>query len=223
MSEADAVKALEEALLARARVLADEYRARGRESRQRILQEAHERLRQREEEETLRAKALAERIKRRRIQAGELKMRAELDRLCWTRMEAALAKARHQLARFSEDEARYLPVLRQFLEQAAKAIECDELVAQVNARDLKRLTARWEAWSNIPAKRVHLSPQPIECTGGVMVQSRDERIRMDNTFEGRLERLQNKLYQTVLDQLFAAAQTHRESQEIGIEPAKKFM
>lgn len=206
MTEAASVQALEEALLARARTLADEYRTQGREVRERILNEADARLRRLEEQETLLAKSLGERHYRQRVQAGELALRAGLDRLRWAWVQSILEKAKERLARLTEDETRYLPMLEQLFKQAAGAIERDELVAQVNARDLERLGGRWESWSGplVPDKSVVLSSEPLDCLGGVLVQSRDDRIRVDNTFEGRMERLQDPLQRVILERLSAA-------------------
>lgn len=206
MSEAASVQALEEALLERAKTLADEYRTQGREVRERILKEADARLRRLEEQETLLAKSLGERHYRQRVQAGELALRAELDRLRWTWVQSTMEKAKERLTHLAEDEAGYLPILGQLFKQASEAIERDKLVAHVNARDLKRLGKRWESWSGplVPGKTVMLSSEPFDCLGGVLVQSRDERIRVDNTFEGRMERLQDQLQRVILERLSAA-------------------
>jgi V/A-type H+/Na+-transporting ATPase subunit E len=48
---------------------------------------------------------------------------------------------------------------------------------------------------------VTLSKEPIETLGGVLVTSRDQRIRVDNTYEGRLERLRPAVQQVILERL----------------------
>ncbi|MCK9394089.1 MAG: V-type ATP synthase subunit E family protein [Methylobacter sp.] len=163
-------------------------------------------LHQREEQETLFAKSLGERIYRQRVQSGELAMSAELDRLRWTWVQSTLEKAQTYLSRLAEDENGYLPILARLLKQAAGAIERDELVARVSSRDMERLRGRWESWSGplAPDKHIVLASEPIDCTGGILVQSHDERIRVDNTFEGRIERLQDELQRVILERLFAA-------------------
>ena len=35
-----------------------------------------------------------------------------------------------------------------------------------------------------------------------MVRTPDNRIRVDNTFEGRIRRLESRLYQTIVERLF---------------------
>jgi V/A-type H+-transporting ATPase subunit E len=57
-------------------------------------------------------------------------------------------------------------------------------------------------------KPVTLAPDPIACIGGVRVRNAADTVRVDNTFEGRLDRLHEPLYQLVTERLFAAA-AHR--------------
>jgi V/A-type H+-transporting ATPase subunit E len=40
--------------------------------------------------------------------------------------------------------------------------------------------------------------------GGARVECGDQSIRVDNTFEGRAERLQDELHRVVLERLFAS-------------------
>ncbi len=196
---------LEEALLARAKALAEEYHEHGQRSRERIIQNANEKLRLREEREMLVAKALADRTYQQHVQAGELKLQARMDRLRWALVQGVLDQAKDKLARLVDDETRYLPVLGGLLAQAASGIERDELTAQMSVADHARLAKRWAQWSGeqVPEKSIELSAEPLQCSGGILVLSRDGRIRVDNTFEGRLERLGRDLEQVITERLFA--------------------
>ncbi|MEJ2167608.1 MAG: V-type ATP synthase subunit E family protein, partial [Desulfobacterales bacterium] len=73
----------------------------------------------------------------------------------------------------------------------------------VNRQDLSRLRHGWEeiAARAAPGKSLQLSAEPIETVGGVLVRSADNRIRVDNTFEGRLERLSQRVRQVILERL----------------------
>ncbi len=212
MTAADPVRSLQEALLHRAQTLADEYLQHGQEARERIAEESAVMLRRREKEETLLAKSLGERRYRQRLQAGKLALRAELEHLRWTWMQATLEKLQASLVHLVENESAYLPIVAKLFVQAADAIERDQLVAQLNATDLQRLGGRWESWSAelVPAKKVLLSSDPIDCTGGIVLHSRDKRIRVDNTFEGRLERLQDELQRLIQEHLFGTASASAE-------------
>ncbi|WP_077729670.1 V-type ATP synthase subunit E family protein [Methylocaldum sp. 14B] len=199
------VDALEATLLDRAKTLAKAYVAEGRRTREHMIEEAHEQLRLREERETQNAKALAERLFRQRVQAGEIKLQEELARFQWALVQSAVEQVKERLRQLAEDEPSYLPVLRRLLRRAVEAIEREELVIEVNARDQERLRPHWEEWRQewVPGKRLILSSTPRECLGGALVRSADERIRVDNTFEGRLERLQEELYRVIMEHLFA--------------------
>lgn len=205
MSEADQVSGLEAALAERARKLAEEHLANGRLERERILAETRQRLGIEKEREVLAAKARAERAYQQRVQAAELDLRAGLDRLRRELSDAALAKLPARLSALADDEARYQPLLRNYLREAAQSIERDELVAQLNARDLQRLQPDWERYANesAPGKRLALSPEPLHCAGGVLVASADRDIRFDNTFEGRMERLDETLQGAIAERLSA--------------------
>lgn len=195
MSDANDISGLEAALSARGQKMAEEHIANGRQARERILADTRLRLRIEEEREVFAAKARAERAYQQQVQAAELDLRGGIDRLRWELASAALAKLPARLAALAEDEARYLPLLRNYLREGAQAIERDELVAQFNARDLQRLQRDWERYAAeaAPGKRLTLSPQPLDSIGGVLLISADHDIRCDNTFEGRMERLDETL------------------------------
>ena len=203
MSEADDISGLEAALAGRAKKMAEEHIASGHQARERILADMQLRLHIEEEREVLAAKARAERAYQQRVQAAELDLRADLDRLRWELADAAHAKLHTRLAALAQDEARYLPLLLNYLREGAQTIERDELVAQVNARDLQRLQQDWDRYAAeaAPGKRLTLSPQALECIGGVLVSSADRNIRCDNTFEGRMERLDETLQGAITEWL----------------------
>jgi V/A-type H+-transporting ATPase subunit E len=195
MSETNDIGGLEAALAERASKLAGEHVAGGQQARERILAETRQRLQIEKEREVLVAKVRAERAYEQQIQAAELDLRAELDRL------SALAA----------DKARYLPLLLRYLGEAAQAIERDELVAQFNARDLQHLQKDWEKYAReaAPGKQLKLSPDALDCSGGVLVESADRTIRFDNTFEGRMERMEETLHGALAERLMPTAQADK--------------
>ena len=201
------IEELESALLARAKKLAEEYLAHAQRNRDQIIADANEKLRLREEREILAAKAVAERTYRQRVQASEIKQQEEYDRLRWSLVRGITEKLTQHLAAVAADDEKYLPLLGKYLARAAEAIERDELVAEVNRRDHARLAKNWDAFCRESGvkKRVTLAPEPLVCTGGVRLRSVDDVIRVDNTFEGRLERMEEALQQVVMERLFASA------------------
>jgi len=198
----DKVNELEQAILARAEHLAEQYRQQGRTARSDTLREANEKLRLREDREVLVAKALAERAYRRKVQAHELKLQARLDQLRWNLVTGVSQGVEEALRRLVDDKDRYLPMLRAFLAQAAEEAPADELLVEVNERDHAILAADWETFAaEAPDKRLVLADNHIACIGGLRVRTADERVRLDNTFEGRMHRLRVVLYQAIQERL----------------------
>ena len=205
MSDKDSMPDLESALLDRAERLADEYLAKGRDGRDAILKEEQDRLRAREQRIVDDANADADRLYRRRVQAAELRNHGALDRERWRLIESVMDDLPGLLAAIVDDRKTYEPLFRALLASAAESIDDDELIAQVNAHDLATFEDRWEALCKkaVPRKRITLSPEAIECSGGVRVSGHDDRVCVDATFEGRMQRFHDELTQTIAERLFA--------------------
>lgn len=200
------INELETALIARAKALAEEHVANAKRTRDQVMADANERQRLREEREILAAKAAAERTFRQRQQAAEIKQQEEIDRLRWSLVQNVMGRLTAELERLGNDEKAYLPLLRKLLAQAAGVIEEKDLVAELNARDHARLTGDWEKFCRDAGvkQRIALAPDPVTSLGGVRVRNTGDTIRVDNTFEGRLERLQEALLQVVMERQFAS-------------------
>ena len=200
------VKELEAGLLARARALVQEHLAKAEWERERILAECRQRIHQREERELLAAKADADRLYRQRVQAAELRLQGELDRLRWGFVEAVMEQVKQQVKLLREETSRYDSVLQNWLAGAARLIDGDTLAAELNATDHERLAPCWVQFARAACtnKHIALASEHCQCSGGVVVRTMDNRIRIDNTFEGRLERFEEALHHTILERLFAA-------------------
>ncbi len=194
---------MERAILARAQRLANEYRERANRSRDNILREAAEKLRLREQREEAIAKALGERTFRQKVQASEQKMQSHLDRVRWNLVKDVEERLTERMQAFMDDEITYLAHLQGLILQSARVIERDDLIVEANARDLKRLTDHWPQISEAASagKQLTLAADPIDILGGLIVHSTDNRIRVDNSFEGRLERLRPRIQHTIIERL----------------------
>jgi V/A-type H+-transporting ATPase subunit E len=197
------VQELERAILARAERLAAEFRERANRSRDSILREASERLRLRETREEAIAKSLGERTFRQRVQASELKMQSQLDRMRWNLVQDVERRLEERMRGLMQDEVVYRDWLIALILAAAAQIESDSLQVSANGRDHQRLFAHWDGiLERLPAGRqAILSDTPIETLGGALIEAADGRIRVDNTFEGRLARLRPRIQQVILERL----------------------
>jgi len=200
---------LEMTIRQRAQALADKHLQAAQQERDKILAESDKRLQQREEREIEIAKAAAEQEYRRRVQASEIKMQAQLDQLRWALVQSLITDLHEQLKQLSQQDKAYINLLKQYLKNAAQLFDETELVVEVNADDYERF--QWEqiVKDSVPDKRCTLSASPDNFTGGLLVRNQADRIRVNNTFEGLLTRLENELYQIITAQLFASAMPTR--------------
>jgi V/A-type H+-transporting ATPase subunit E len=189
---------LEQAIMARAERLANEYRERAKRSRDAILRDAADKLRLREQREEAIAKALAERTYRQQVQAEELRLQSHLDLV--RDVEGRLAE---QMQSHAEDDQRQLKTLIGLIGTAAAEIEHAALTVQANAHDRRLLAANWEQVlaALLGGKQVTLAEESIDCLTGVLVTTADGRIRVDNTFDGRMARLRMRIQQRILERL----------------------
>ncbi|KOR28220.1 hypothetical protein TI03_05220, partial [Achromatium sp. WMS1] len=190
----------------RAEKLATEYKERAERRKANILAEAAEQLRLRKEQEEATVKAHADLVYLRRIQASELRLQANMDHLRWGLVQDMMHRLEERMRTFIDKEDEYLQTLQGYLTQGANTIESNDLMVSVNHRDHQRLVDRWADFAKqaAPEKNVVLSNDPVNTLGGMLIGSQDGRIRLDNTFEGRRERLRFRLHQIIVKRLFPA-------------------
>jgi V/A-type H+-transporting ATPase subunit E len=202
----DEAAGLESALLAHAQKLAEEYLADAAKVQEQIATDTNKQMRAEEERAVLAAKARAERVYQQRVQAAELELRGELERVRWSLIQTVLDALPARLTELAQDESRYLPLLAGWLNEGAQAIERGELTVRANRRDLPLLSREWPRLSSQSAsgKAVQLSAEPLDSSGGILIASADDKIRFDDTFEGRMERLDEALQRAVSRTLIPA-------------------
>lgn len=201
---------LETALLARAEALASEHLSMARHRREEIRAESSEHLKVIEEREVLAAKAAADKLQRQMVQAAEIRLQGEFDRLRWTLVQSVLTQLDEKTSNLASDEAVYLPMLAAFIAAGAHGIDHATIVVKLNARDLSRVGSNWQDFASdlAPGKQLELAHEPIVCSGGALLRDPDNRVRVDHTFEGRKQRLEEELARVVMERLFAGAQNY---------------
>ena len=197
------VEALEKAILEHANEMARESEKSAEIGRRNILRESSERLHLREEKETLLAKSQAERAYLRKVQADELKLRSNLDHMRWNLVQMVMQRLAQRMSELRRDQARYQSLLQVLLRQAAEQIDGPELLVSLNQEDRRLLQPRWEAFTDdlAPDKHILLDERTIETLGGLLVTAPDQRQRIDQTYEGRLARLQDKIRLVLVERL----------------------
>jgi len=197
---------LEGLLHAQAMDLAEQHLQKGLQASEQIRRELEARLRQLEQGEELRYQLEAEQFGRQILQASKIRVDTELERLRWALVQGVLAEARTRLEKLAENPERYHPVLELYLAEAARIMPAGDLVAELSPRDLESLRPHWErlAGRAAPGRKVALAPLPDHASGGMLVRSEDGGLRIDNTFEGRLARMQDEVLGVIMEKLFSA-------------------
>lgn len=202
---------LENAIRNRAQTLANSYLQAAHQQREQILTEVNKRLAKQEARAIEIAKAAAEQAYRRKVQASEIKMQAELDQLRWALVQTVISQLHDHLKQLSQQAEIYLPLLKQYCLHAANQFQETELVMEVTSADYQQLISQWDDFvsRHLPKQRCTLMTSSQSFMGGVLVRDRANRIRIDNTFEGMMARLENHLYQVITAQLFASTTATR--------------
>ncbi len=198
---------LEGLLAAEAMSLAQQHLEKGRQASEQIRRELEAKLQKLRDGEELRYQREAEQLCRQRLQASRLRLDSELDRLRWTLAQDVLHEARVRLEKLAEDRPQYHAVLQRYLAEAAASMPQGNLVAELAARDLDAVRPVWDRWveAAAPGRRVTLAPLPRPAAGGMLVRSEDGRLRVDNTFDGRLNRMHDEVMAAIIQTLFSEA------------------
>ena len=202
-TDSQQVEALEQAILERAQELANEFLTKADRRRDDIQRETAEHLRLAEEREVLSAKVEADRINRRRVQAGELKMQAQLDQLRWELVMEIQARLTEQMQQLRNNRSAYSDWLTELVREGAELIPDSDLLAEVDEQDLSWLPDVWDTLVEeaAPGRTITLSTKPCPSAGGIKLISSDRCRRVDNRFEGRLARMEEEIQRVILRQL----------------------
>lgn len=213
MNAESQLEQLASAILKRAQTLADSQRQSAQQQRDKILAESAKRLQLREERELANARTYADQVYRQRVQAAEIKMQAELDQLRWALIQEVRAAVQENLQQLCQQPQRYVPLLKQYLDDATQLLaNTEEVTVEVNAQDYALLTPQWPALiQDIPQKRCTLVISRHPVSGGLRVYDPDNRVQVDHTFEGLSARLESELYEVITAQLFASTSSIRNS------------
>jgi len=203
VSDEAQARALEQAIVGQAEALAAARLERAAAEQTRILEAGDMRRREAEERLLARARGEAERLYKRRVQAAEIARQGELDRLRATLVDQVMASVRTRLTQLAHDAPAYAPRLEALLAAAAGALPGDELRVRVNARDRQLLAATWPQTAQriAPGRRLVLDETCCEAIGGGLVFTAAGDRRFDNTFDGRLARLDSSLAALALERL----------------------
>ena len=78
----------------------------------------------------------------------------------------------------------YSNLIKTLIEEAIKVLGTSDIVISTNAKDMDAVQSALSQFSG-----AELSPETIECLGGIKVKSKDGAMTFDNTIDARIERL----------------------------------
>ena len=190
--------------------------------RKEILAEAERearRIRRAAEEEAKRIKGEAEKAAKliidRRLRAARERILGEAEmegrrKLMEAREELVsrvFEEATKRIESLINDEGRrdeYLEILSKLIAEAVEKIGGSEFIVSANERDLELLKRNLgKIRRSLPSRelKLTLSEEPIECLGGVVVESGDRLKVYNNTLDGRLLRVRRLLSAKVAERL----------------------
>jgi len=206
MSDEKDTQALADALLERARRLAEEERKLAEHERERLLRNAGERLAQQRERAEKKATQRAEQHYRRLVQRAEQEVRAKLEKLRWTLIQAVLADLKASLNSLHSDPEKYRKLLHELLREGLAALPDEKLRARLNDRDHAMFETDWARLlgESGGSSDIELSGERCNSSGGLLLHNVNGDVRLDNTFEARLERLTPEIAQGIDEILFGS-------------------
>lgn len=170
-----------------------------REEAERIKAEAEKRARSQAEWILRKAKTQAEIEKQRIIANARLEVRKKKLAVQEGLIAEVLSAMRERLASLPDDE--YFEVLVRLAKEAVGELGVSAVVVRSNERTLSLLESRMEEFSRAVGVEVSLG-EPIEVIGGLIVEDREGKVRVDNTFDARIERMGNELRAEIAKALF---------------------
>ncbi|AFK21932.1 V-type ATP synthase subunit E [Pyrococcus sp. ST04] len=167
---------------------------------EKIKEEARKKAESRAEWILRKAKTQAELEKQRIIANARLEVRRKKLAVQEEYITKVIEEAKRRLAEMPEDE--YFETIKTLLKDAISELGEKRVRVTSNEKTLSLIASRIEEIkAEIGDVAIELG-NPIDTIGGVIVESEDGSIRIDNTFESRMERLENEIRAKVAKVLF---------------------
>jgi vacuolar-type H+-ATPase subunit E/Vma4 len=171
-----------------------------REAEEKAREEIEKAKMQREmrlEEERGKALKEAEEEAARILAQASIKARQQLSSAKAEAVAKIIEGARKELSQISSDQNHFLSLIR----EAIQGLGVDRARIYVSPKDVKSAREFLEADKELSARIVEV--REANCLGGVIVEDVEGKLRIDNTYETRLEMLLPKLLPEISKELFA--------------------
>jgi V/A-type H+-transporting ATPase subunit E len=172
-----------------------------REAEEKAQEEIEKAKRQREvrfEEERGKMLGEAEEEVARILAQSSIKARQQLSSAKADTIAKIIDGARKELSRVSSDETYFLNLIR----EAMEGLGVDKARIYVSPKDVSNVKRFLKVDKELSNKIVEV--RESDCLGGVIAEDVEGRLRIDNTYETRLEMLLPKLLPKISEELFEA-------------------
>ena len=176
-----------------------------REEAEKLKEEARKRAEAKAEWILRKAKTQAEIERQRIIANAKLEVRKRKLAVQEELIRRVIEALKERLGNLPEDE--YFPILVELTAKAVGELGVDKVVVRSNERTLKLIVERLSEFKDKLREALGRDVdvtigEPIQTIGGVLVESSDGSVRVDNTFEARIERFESELRATIAKALF---------------------
>ena len=125
----------------------------------------------------------AEKIEKQIIGSSDLEARNKQLMALEEAVDKVFAKALDQIANTDRNE-NYKDLIKSLLNESTKILGTTDILVLTNSKDKEIVQAILSEFSG-----AELSPDTIDCLGGVIIKSKDGTMTFDNTIDARIERL----------------------------------
>ncbi len=167
-----------------------------------ILEEAKRKAEQRRSDIIARGEKEAELLRQRIVANAKLKARKSGLDAKEELISAVFKEAEKELGKVASTD-KYMDILRELIREGVASVGEDaEVVGRKEDEKLLK-GGLLEDLSKELGVKITLSPEKIESIGGVIVRSKSGKVEVNNTFETRMQRMQDTLRSEIAKILFA--------------------
>jgi len=190
---------IRDAILKKAKGEADQIIADAKTRATEMIDKAKEQGQYRFEDEKKKRISEARREASKITAQSSLKSRQDILREKDTILNTIIEKVKDQISQTAMDKEHFFPLVRETVE----AFETDnQVVIFVSPKDLDTVRRFIEEDSNLKDKISEV--KELDCLGGILAQTKDGMVSIDNTYDTRLEMLMPKILPEVGKNLFGA-------------------
>lgn len=195
----ESTEAIRERILRDAREKADRIIKEARNRAEEIIRKAKKNVEETKKIELKQRKEHIDQTSRERLAEEKIERHRRLQSFRSEMIEKVYDEALNRLRNYCE-KPQYVETLKKLAVEAGIALRGGDLLILANERDQKRLTRKIldELSTSIERKTnkrtiLNLAHKTINCIGGVVVSTVDERATVDNTLDARLKRLKEEI------------------------------